>query len=280
MDYGSRSPNDDSGLAAVGVSAGYGDTTVLNAIDLVVPPGKLTALVGPNGCGKSTFLSALCRILKTTSGQVLLDGKEIHDRPTREVARRLGLLPQSPLVPESISVYDLVSRGRYPHQGLLRQWSQRDADAVADALALTETAEYSQRPVDSLSGGQRQRCWIAMTLAQETGIILLDEPTTFLDLRYQVEILSLLASLVRDHGRTIAVVLHDLNFAAAHADHIVMMKDGRIVASGPTEETFTSERIEAVFQVPVHIVRHPQTGRPWCMPQSLDANRIVGLAAE
>lgn len=254
-------------LASVELAAGYPKLRVLESVTLDFRPGTITALVGPNGCGKSTYLAALARILRPLSGTALLDGQVIHDMPTREVARHLGLLPQSPNAPEAITVYDLVSRGRYPHQGLFRQWTERDASAVESALALTDTGQLADRAVDTLSGGQRQRCWLALTLAQEAEIILLDEPTTFLDLRYQVEILELLVDLTRKHGRTIIVVLHELNLAAAYADSLVMMKDGAIHAAGPIIDTFTSENIEAVFGVPVHVARHPETGRPWCLPR-------------
>lgn len=255
------------GLSSRGLVAGYGPVRILHGIDLAFRPGNLTALVGPNGCGKSTYLGTLARILKPTAGAALLDGHAIHALPTREVARHLALLPQNPITPEAITVYDLISRGRHPHQGMFRQWTEADAQAVESAMAHTGTAEFADRPVDSLSGGQRQRCWLAMTLAQEARILLLDEPTTFLDLRHQVEIMELLVRLKRDLQRTIVVVLHDLNFAAAYSDEVVMMKDGAVVAAGPTVQTFTAERVEAVFGVPVHVVRHPDTGRPWCLPK-------------
>lgn len=254
-------------LASSGLVAGYASYPVLHGIDLSFRTGHVTALLGPNGCGKSTYLGTLARILRPMAGVALLDGRAIHEMPTREVARQLALLPQSPVIPESITVYDLIARGRHPHQGLFRQWTEADADAVAAAMAHTGTAELADRPVDSLSGGQRQRCWLAMTLAQEARIVLLDEPTTFLDLRHQVEIMDLLVRLKRELNRTVVVVLHDLNFAGAYADDIVLMKDGRIVAAGPTAETFRADLIEAVFGVAVRMVRHPDTGRPWCLPR-------------
>lgn len=254
------------GLTSRHLASGYGAAPVLCDINLAFPPGRLTALVGPNGCGKSTYLSTLARIRRPMSGVVLLDGLAVHQLPTREVARRLALLPQSPIVPEAITAYDLVARGRTPHQGMFQQWTGADSAAVAEAMALTETAQFADRPVDSLSGGQRQRCWLAMTLAQEAEIILLDEPTTFLDLQHQVEVMELLVRLTRGRGRTIIAVLHDLNFASAYADNVVMMKNGRVEAHGPSTFVFTAEQIARVFDVLVRVVAHPDSGRPWCMP--------------
>ena len=260
-------------LVAEEISAGYGRQMVVDGISLSVPEGKMTVLVGPNGSGKSTLLSVMARLLKPMGGIVRLDGKELHRMPTREVARRLGLLPQSPLLPEGLTVYDLVSRGRYPHQGFLRQWTEADDAAVEHALAVTDTLDFAARPVDSLSGGQRQRCWIAMALAQETPVILLDEPTTFLDLHYQVEVLDLLRHLTRDHGRTIVAVLHDLNFALQYADRIVFLRDGaiRCVAEHPDE--CTADLIRDVFNVEVVRLSHPETGMPLFLPSARTAGR-------
>lgn len=256
-----------SRLSAIDLELGYADLPVLKGLSLGVAEGKLTALVGPNGSGKSTLLSAMARLHAPSGGQVLLDGSGIQTYPTKEVARRLAILPQNPIVPEAVTVFDLVSRGRYPHQTMLRRWTEADTIAVERAMEMTNTLEFSTRPVEALSGGQRQRCWIAMALAQETDIILLDEPTSALDLHFQLEILDLLHRLTREHGRTIVIVLHDLNLAASHADHMVFLKDGRIVADGPTNQTCTAEIIETVFGVPVHVLPHPETGRPVFTPR-------------
>lgn len=244
------------------LEAGYGALTVLHDISLLVPEKRLTVLAGPNGSGKSTLLSLLSRVIKPTRGAVLLDGRAMTALPTREIARKLGLLPQEPLVPGGISVYDLVSRGRYPHQGFMRQWSDEDEAAVENALAATSLSALSGRSVDSLSGGQRQRAFIAMTLAQETPVILLDEPTTFLDLRYQNEVMDLIGSLAQDHGRTVVAVLHDLNAAFQYADRIVFLKAGRIHTVVEHLETCTENLIRDVFETAVTRLIHPATGKP------------------
>ncbi len=201
---------------------------IVDDISLAIPQQKMTVLVGANGCGKSTLLSTIARLLQPLGGAAILDGKAIHEQPTKAVARKLGILPQSPLLPEGLTVFELVSRGRFPWQNFMRQWSDEDELAVEEALRLTGTAEFAHIPVESLSGGQRQRCWIAMALAQQTPYILLDEPTTFLDLRYQVEILELLHTLTRQHGRTVVVVLHDLNFAVNYGDSLVFLRQGKV----------------------------------------------------
>jgi iron complex transport system ATP-binding protein len=244
------------------VSVRYGDVDALADVSLLIPKGRLTVLAGPNGSGKSTLLSALSRVLAPTGGSVLLDGRAISQIPTKEVARSLGLLPQSPLVPESMSVYDLVSRGRYPHQGILKQWTAADEHAVLSAIAVTGLETLAGRPMQHLSGGQRQRAFIAMTLAQETRTILFDEPTTFLDLRYQAEVMDLIDSLCRDHGRTIVVVLHDLNAALQHADRLVFLKDGRIHTVLDEIGECSAGLIADVFETTVVRVDHPDTGRP------------------
>lgn len=266
-----------SQLQAKGLDAGYGGPRVLTGLDLAVRDGCFTALLGPNGCGKSTLLRTLARLAAPAGGSVLLDGRDIHRQPTREVARRLGLLPQSPSAPEGMTVRELVTQGRYPHQSLLRQWTVRDEEAVAQALTITGIEEMADRPLGTLSGGQRQRCWIAMTLAQETPLILLDEPTTFLDLRYQLEILELMVRLTHQHGRTVVAVLHDLNQAAAHADHMVLLREGQVHAEGSPEAVFTAENIETVFGVTCSILRDPTSGHLLCAPAR---NTIVpGLAS-
>jgi iron complex transport system ATP-binding protein len=210
----------DHQLLAAGMDLGYGDRKVVEDLNLTIPAGKLTVIVGANACGKSTVLRGLARLLAPTRGAVYLDGKPIHQMPTREVATILGVLPQSPIAPDAIVVADLVGRGRYPHQGWFRRWTAEDDAAVAEALRATDTLDIADRPVDELSGGQRQRVWIAMALAQQTDLLLLDEPTTFLDINHQVEVLDLLTDLVRHKGRTVVVVLHDLNLACRYADHI------------------------------------------------------------
>jgi iron complex transport system ATP-binding protein len=259
----SRSPT----LSAHGVSYGYAGVPVLHDLTLAIQPGRLTALVGPNGSGKSTLLSLLARLDAPGAGQVRLGETSISSQPTRQVARQIALLPQNPIVPEAVTVFDLVSRGRYPHQTMLQRWTAADTEAVETAMAMTGTLEFAGRPVNALSGGQRQRCWIAMALAQQTDIILLDEPTSALDLHFQLEILDLLHGLTRDHGRTIIIVLHDLNLAASHADRMVFLKDGRIAADGDTSEVCTAATVEAVFGVPVHVLPHPETGRPVFAPR-------------
>jgi len=256
----------DHRLEAREVTLGYGDRTVVDRLDLDVSPGRITAIVGANGCGKSTLLRALARLLSPASGQVLLDGEPIASRPSKQVARVLGLLPQSPVAPEGITVTDLVGRGRHPHQRLLARWNTHDYEAVAAALAATGTSELAERSVDELSGGQRQRVWIAMALAQETEILLLDEPTTFLDVAHQIEVLDLLAELGRDRGTTIVMVLHDLNLAARYADEIVAMSEGRIVASGAPAEILTPELVDQVFGIRSHVIPDPVSETPLVVP--------------
>lgn len=248
------------------LSAGYRHHIVAENVSLTIPHGKMTVLVGANGCGKSTLLSTMARMLKPLGGSVLLDGKAIHQQPTKAVSRQLGILPQSPLVPEGLTVFELVSRGRFPWQNFLQQWSDEDELAVEQALQLTGTTEFAHLPVDSLSGGQRQRCWIAMALAQQTPTILLDEPTTFLDLRYQVEILELLHSLTRHHDRTVVVVLHDLNFAINYGDMLVFLKQGKVQGVIHDGEHCTPELIKTVFEVDVQMSMNPLTGKPFFLP--------------
>lgn len=255
----------DARLTAKALSVGYGATPVLRGVDLSVPPGAMTVLVGPNGCGKSTLLKALARLLLPRGGHVMLDGQPIQSLPTRSVARRLALLPQGPVAPEGLTVRELVAQGRYPHQSFLRQWSAQDSRAVEAALAMTALGALADRPVDSLSGGQRQRAWIAMVLAQETDLILLDEPTTFLDLKVQIDVMTCLAGIART-GRTLVVVLHELNIAAAFADHLVMMRDGAILARGHPDEVMTAQNLRAVFDLNARVIRDPGTGRPVCLP--------------
>ncbi len=255
-----------SRLAGESLTAGYEGRRVLDGVDFRVEEGRVTVLLGPNGSGKSTLLKTLARTLTPERGRVLLDGREIHRYRTREVAHRLGILPQSPSAPEGMTVRELVGMGRFPHQRLWRQWSTEDERAVKEAMAIARVDDFAGRPVDALSGGQRQRCWIAMVLAQETDLILLDEPTTYLDLKVQVDLLELLVRLAHERGRTLLVVLHDLNLAAAYADVLVMMRDGRIEQYGPPEAVFTAANLKAVFDLDAEVMRAPSTGRPICVP--------------
>ncbi|WP_075292431.1 ABC transporter ATP-binding protein [Pararhizobium arenae] len=253
-------------LVATGLSAGYDDTEILHGLDLTVPPGRITVIVGANACGKSTFLRTLSRLISPSKGQVLLDGKSIHRTPSRDLARTLGLLPQSPIAPEGITVADLVSRGRHPHQSLFSRWTRQDDEAVDSALSATKTFELAERPVDELSGGQRQRVWIAMALAQQTDILLLDEPTTFLDINHQIEVLDLLTDLNRTRGTTVVMVLHDLNLAARYADHLVALAEGRVHVSGTPEAVLTEDTVRHVFGLESRVITDPTSGRPIMLP--------------
>ncbi|MGW7294129.1 ABC transporter ATP-binding protein [Streptomyces xiamenensis] len=244
----------------------YDRHEVVKDLSLDIPPGRITMIVGPNACGKSTLLRGLARLLTPASGSVLLDGASIHSRPTREVATTLGILPQTPVAPDGITVTDLVGRGRYPHQGWFRRWSEEDERAVAEALEATDVAELADRAVDELSGGQRQRVWIAMALAQGTDLLLLDEPTTYLDITHQVEVLDLLTDLNTSAGTTVVVVLHDLNLACRYADHLVAMRDGRIVAEGPPAEVVTERVVSDVFGLRCTLVDDPVSGTPLIVP--------------
>ncbi|RCG25284.1 ABC transporter ATP-binding protein [Streptomyces reniochalinae] len=235
-------------------------------LDVAVPHQSFTVVVGPNACGKSTLLRALSRMLKPTRGQVLLDGEDIAGMQAKALARTLGLLPQSSIAPDGITVSDLVARGRYPHQGLLRQWSRDDESVVAESMAATGVDDLGDRFVDELSGGQRQRVWIAMALAQQTPLLLLDEPTTYLDIAHQIEILDLCARLHEEEGRTLVAVLHDLNHAARYATHLIAMRDGRIVARGEPREVVTAELVEEVFGMPCRVIDDPETGTPLVVP--------------
>ncbi|WP_203814285.1 ABC transporter ATP-binding protein [Paractinoplanes tereljensis] len=248
------------------MTVGYDRKIISEHLDLEVPDGRFTAIIGPNACGKSTLLRALARLLKPKLGTVLLDGADIHGKPAKQVARRLGLLPQSSIAPDGIIVADLVARGRFPHQSLIRQWTAADEEAVVSAMAATGVTELSGELVDTLSGGQRQRVWVAMVLAQQTSIVLLDEPTTFLDIAHQIDLLELCVRLNREQGTTMVAVLHDLNQAARYADHLIVMKDGRIVARGNPGEVITAELIEDVFGLPCVIITDPVAGTPLIIP--------------
>lgn len=258
------------------LSLGYGDRSVVKDLDLVIPQGKITAIVGANACGKSTLLRGLSRLLAPAGGTVILDGKDIHQQRSSYVAQRLGLLPQTPLAPEGVSVAELVGRGRYPHQGFFRKWTEYDDDALARALHLTGTAGLAERSIDELSGGQRQRVWIAMVLAQETPLLLLDEPTTYLDLAHQIEVLDLITDLNQERGTTVVMVLHELNLASRYADHMIAMKEGSIAAAGSPHEVITEATVRNVFGLDSAITRDPLTRAPLIIPHSKHTARTPG----
>lgn len=253
-------------LQARDVRLGYGDREIVAGLTVTVPPGKITVIVGPNACGKSTLLRAMARLLAPSAGAVLLNGRSIQEMPTKEVAAVLGILPQSPTAPEGITVSDLVGRGRYPHQGWFRRWGAEDDEAVAQALLSTDVLELADRPVDELSGGQRQRVWIAMALAQRTDILLLDEPTTYLDASHQLDVLDLLTDLNRERGVTMVAVLHDLNLACRYADHMIAMKDGRILAEGRPVDIVTEELVGEVFGMRCSVIADPASATPMVVP--------------
>ncbi len=253
-------------LRATGLRLAYDSRVVVEDLDLLVPPGRISAIVGANACGKSTLLRALARLLSPRAGTVTLDGRSVHGMPTRQVARELGILPQAPTAPDGLTVIDLVTRGRSPHQSWWRQWSTDDEEAVLAALRATELVDLADRPVDELSGGQRQRAWIAMAIAQETPILLLDEPTTFLDLAHQIDVLDLVVDLNRRENRTVVMVLHDLNQACRYADHVIAMKSGRIVAQGAPAEVITPATVAEVFDVNCQVTTDPVSGTPMIIP--------------
>jgi len=244
----------------------YDDLVVVDDLTLAIPTAAITAIVGPNACGKSTLLRAMARLLTPRGGVVLLDGEAIRSLPTRTVAQLLGILPQQPIAPDGITVTDLVARGRHPHQRWFRQWSRADQTAVEEALAATSITDLADRSVDELSGGQRQRVWIAMALAQGTDIMLLDEPTTFLDLTHQIDVLDLLCDLNREYGRTIVCVLHDLNLACRYASHLVAMKDGSIVAVGTPAQVVTEATVREVFDLDARVIVDPVAHTPLVVP--------------
>ena len=256
-------------LRAEKVTLGYDGPDIVKDLSVEIPPGGITCIVGPNGCGKSTLLRALARLMKPKGGAIYLDGTAIHELPTREIARSLGILPQDPSAPEGLTVRELAAQGRYPHQSWLRQWSKEDERAVAKALSTTGVEELADRPLETLSGGQRQRAWISMALAQETETLILDEPTTFLDMAHQLEVLQLLDRLNRDEGRTILMVLHDLNNASRFSHHMIALSEGRVFATGAPREVVTTEVLRKVFSVEADIVADVRTGVPLCIPYGL-----------
>ncbi|MFJ4282502.1 ABC transporter ATP-binding protein [Streptomyces massasporeus] len=254
-----------SRLAARGITVGYGGRVVIDELDVAIPPGVITTIIGPNGCGKSTLLKTLSRLLKPAKGAVVLDGEDIGRLRTRDVAKKLGLLPQAPVAPEGLTVADLVARGRHPHQSWLRQWSSDDADVVERALAMTGVSDLADRPVDALSGGQRQRVWISMTLAQGTDLLLLDEPTTYLDLAHAVDVLDLVDDL-HESGCTVVMVLHDLNLATRYSDNLVVMRQGSVLAQGHPRDVITAELLDEAFGLKARVIDDPVGDRPLIVP--------------
>ena len=254
-------------LSAHSVSVGYGDTVISRDVTLDIPDGQVTTLIGANGCGKSTLLRGLSHLLPLSAGSVTLDGKKLGDYSSRELATRLSMLPQSPITPAGVTVTDLVARGRHPHQSWLQQWSASHSAAVDEAMALTNVFQLRDRPVGSLSGGQRQRVWIAMVLAQDTDIVFLDEPTTYLDLAHSIDVLELVSTLNKEQGKTIVMVLHDLNLAARYSDNLVLMKDGSVTALGSPESTITPQALRDVFGLDSRVIEDPVTGGPLIVPE-------------
>jgi iron complex transport system ATP-binding protein len=253
-------------LSAKDLTLSYGDTIIIDNLDIEIPKGEITVLIGGNGCGKSTLLRSLARLLKPKSGNVLLNGEEIARMKTKDIAKKLAILPQSPVTPEGLTVYELVKQGRHPYRSMMKQWSREDEEAVQQALESTNIQHLQDRAVDSLSGGQRQRAWIALTLAQQTDIILLDEPTTYLDMTHQIEILDLLFDLNEQKGHTVVMVLHDLNLASRYAHHMVAVKDKKIYAQGRPEDIITCELVQDVFNMKCNISCDPIFGTPVCVP--------------
>lgn len=253
-------------LQAQNLHAGYEQKKILNDVHLSIPQNKMSIIIGANGCGKSTLLKTMARLIKPADGEVVLDGKSIHQMPPKQLAKTLGLLPQSPVVPEGITVADLVGRGRFPHQTLFGSWSKKDYEAVAEALEMMNITEFADRNIDELSGGQRQRVWIAMALAQQTDILFLDEPTTFLDITYQVEILDLLTDLNKKYGTTIVMVLHDINLSSRYADYLFTMKNGRLIAEGTPQDIITSTLIRETFQLECSVITDPVSNTPLILP--------------
>lgn len=263
-------------LTASDITLGYGDRLIVDGLHLDIPPGVVTTVIGPNGCGKSTLLRSLGRLLRPRRGQVVLDGKAISTMKTKDVARIVGMLPQTPVAPEGLTVADLVARGRHPHQSWFRQWSADDETEVRTALEQTGIADLADRPLDELSGGQRQRAWISMALAQGTDILLLDEPTTYLDLAHSLEVLDLVDRLHADLGRTVVMVLHDLNLAIRYSDHLVVMRDGRIIAEGEPTRIVDADLLYDVFGLRASVLQDPMSDRPLIVP--IGTRHVLGTA--
>jgi iron complex transport system ATP-binding protein len=264
-------------LSAENVTLAYDQRVIAERLSVEIPDNSFTVIVGPNACGKSTLLRALSRMLKPQQGRVLLDGHVIQSMPAKKVARTLGLLPQSSIAPDGITVGDLVGRGRYPHQGLLRQWSAEDERIVRESMTSTGVAELADRYVDELSG--RQRVWIAMALAQQTPLLLLDEPTTFLDIQHQIDVLDLCAELHEERGRTLVAVLHDLNHAARYATHLIALREGAVIAEGAPADIVTAELVEEVFGLRCQVVDDPETGTPLVVPAARKARTAAASVA-
>ncbi|WP_230196319.1 ABC transporter ATP-binding protein [Streptomyces coriariae] len=265
-------------LSAENVTLAYDQRVIAEQLSVEIPDHSFTVIVGPNACGKSTLLRALSRMLRPSRGRVLLDGQVIQSMPAKKVARTLGLLPQSSIAPDGIIVADLVGRGRYPHQGILRQWSAEDERIVQESMAQTGVAELADRYVDELSGGQRQRVWIAMALAQQTPLLLLDEPTTYLDIQHQIDVLDLCAELHEEQGRTLVAVLHDLNHAARYATHLIALKGGEVIAQGAPNDIVTAGLVEEVFGLRCQVIDDPETGTPLVVPAARKARARAGQA--
>ncbi|WYP27467.1 ABC transporter ATP-binding protein [Alkalihalobacillus sp. FSL W8-0930] len=254
----------------------YGDRDIVKGLDLEIPEGQITTIIGPNGCGKSTILKTMARIHNAKKGAVYLDGTAIHKESTKTIAKKMAILPQTPEAPSGLTVTELVSYGRFPHQKGFGKLTKEDHDLIYWALEVTGMLEFHDRPIDALSGGQRQRVWIAMALAQETDLLLLDEPTTYLDLAHQLEILQLLERLNKEQGRTIVMVIHDLNHAARFAHHMVALNAGTIVKEGMPEMVMTSEVLERVFNIDAEVVRDPRTNKPVCLTYDLLSTKVIG----
>lgn len=255
-------------LTARKLTLAYEGNVIIQELDLAIAQGQITVLIGPNGCGKSTLLKGIARLLKPRGGTVYLNSDAISRLPTKELAKRLGILPQSPAAPEGLTVRELIAQGRYPHQSWLQQWSKQDELKVEEAIATTHLHDFANRPLDTLSGGQRQRAWIAMALAQDSDILLLDEPTTYLDLAHQIEVLDLLHDLNAQQGKTILMVLHDLNQACRYADQLVALKSGAVYAQGAPNSVVTEALLQEVFGIESRIIQDPVVGTPLCIPVS------------
>ncbi|WP_280215605.1 ABC transporter ATP-binding protein [Nocardia cyriacigeorgica] len=276
MKTGQAPQNGSHRLAADGVTLGYGERVIVDGLSLDIAPGVITTVIGPNGCGKSTLLRSLGRLLKPSAGRVLLDGKAISSMKTKDVARIVGMLPQTPVAPEGLTVADLVARGRHPHQSWIRQWSATDESEVLTVLEQTGIADLAHRSLDELSGGQRQRAWISMALAQGTDILLLDEPTTYLDLAHSLEVLDLVDRLHDELGRTVVMVLHDLNLAIRYSDQLIVMRDGRIIAKGAPADIIDAELLREVFGLEATVLEDPMSGRPMIVP--IGTRHVLGTA--
>ncbi|RNA67481.1 ABC transporter ATP-binding protein [Alteribacter keqinensis] len=267
-----------SSLRTRDVSIGYDNKLLFKDLNLSIPKGEISVFVGSNGCGKSTLLRSLARLLKPSEGSVLLEGKNLQQMSSRSLATQLGILPQSPVSPEGLTVHDLVKQGRYPHHSWLSRWTEEDTIKVEEAMKATRVDNLRNRPVDELSGGQRQRAWIAMTLAQDTNIILLDEPTTYLDMTHQIDVLDLLYDLNEKHNRTIVMVLHDINLACRYAHNIIAIKDGAVFEQGKPEDIVSCDLIRTVFDMACRVTTDPLFGTPHCIPYG--KGRCIGQNIE